>query len=429
MLIEFSVANFRSFRERQTISMVAASRLRKRNNTFQPKVHGEKLPDLLKVVAIYGPNASGKSNLLKAMDVLPIICRRKPSVQADKLPVKPFRFDPSLKSEPSRIEIHFIQKQVRYSFNLALTEDRVFEERLIAYPRGKEELLYERKYDQAHERYVFGPTLEGGADLHDAWRKLTGPQALFIAQAVANSNEELTQLRKPFEWLSDGALIVDTGMKPLESIAQRLIIDAPSFSNEVVKLLSDIDIPISNVSSRLLERPDIPDETENAERGDATPKIKESALLSKLKVKTTFTHRTSLGEAEFDFNEESDGTKNIFCFSFPWLMLRADENSGRRILIVDELDSSLHPKVVEALIERHLNSALPNQLIFTTHDTHLMDTKIFRRDQIWLTERDATGATQLRSIHDFEGREGEDIEKRYYEGRYRALPIVRSSDT
>jgi hypothetical protein len=79
------------------------------------------------------------------------------------------------------------------------------------------------------------------------------------------------------------------------------------------------------------------------------------------------------------------------------------------------------------LVDKHLKSDTSAQLIFTTHDTHLMDTKLLRRDQFWLTERDANGATQLRSIHDFEGRESEDLEKRYYEGRYRALPIIRRS--
>ena len=78
-----------------------------------------------------------------------------------------------------------------------------------------------------------------------------------------------------------------------------------------------------------------------------------------------------------------------------------------------------------ALVEKHIKSASPAQLIFTTHNTHLMDTKLLRRDQFWLTERDASGATQLRSIHDFEGRESEDLEKLYYEGRYRGLPFVR----
>jgi AAA15 family ATPase/GTPase len=101
--------------------------------------------------------------------------------------------------------------------------------------------------------------------------------------------------------------------------------------------------------------------------------------------------------------------------------------TGACILAVDEIDSSLHPNIVAALVEKHLSATTPSQLIFTTHDTHLMDAKILRRDQFWLTERDANGATQLRAIHDFAGRESEDIEKRYYEGRYRGLPLIRKA--
>jgi AAA15 family ATPase/GTPase len=104
-------------------------------------------------------------------------------------------------------------------------------------------------------------------------------------------------------------------------------------------------------------------------------------------------------------------------------MVENDSSFG--VLVIDELDSSLHPKIVASLVEKHLAYENPAQLIFSTHDTHLMDTKLLRRDQFWLTERDANGATALRSIYEFEGREGEDLEKRYYEGRYRGLPIVR----
>ena len=87
----------------------------------------------------------------------------------------------------------------------------------------------------------------------------------------------------------------------------------------------------------------------------------------------------------------------------------------------------MHPKIVSTLVAKHVESSIPSQLIFTTHDTHLMDSKLLRRDQIWITDRDMYGATQLRAINDFEGREGEDIEKRYYEGRYRGLPLIRKT--
>ena len=145
---------------------------------------------------------------------------------------------------------------------------------------------------------------------------------------------------------------------------------------------------------------------------------------TKATVHTTLTHSTALGDAEFDFSEESEGTKNLFGFSLPWLVFLS-KGSSTNLMVVDELDSSLHPKLVEALIRRHVQEEPLCQLLFTTHDTHLMDTKLLRRDQLWITDRDINGATQLRSIHDFEGRESEDVEKRYYEGRYRGLPFVR----
>ncbi len=425
MLIEFSVSNFRSFRARQTLSMVAAPRLRKKNNLFQPDVVGEKFPPLLKVAAIYGANASGKSSLLKAIEILSRICNRKPSVQDDPLPVSPFRFDSALRNEPSRFEVHFIQQKRRYSYELALTASKIVEERLVAFVKGKTELLFHRFQKDGREEYLFGSFLEGGSELHDTWRKLTSSQTLFVMQAVANSNEELTQLRIPFSWLSEGTLVVASGMESIASLAQRLVLDMPSFGDDAASLLRDVDVPISEIKVKAIDSGDqagtIPIDS------DRVSKSLPAVLRRGLKVKTTLTHQTTLGSAEFDFSEESDGTKNIFCFAFPWLVLRNQTAMSHKILIVDELDSSLHPKVVEALIKRHLDDEAPTQLIFTTHDTHLMDTKLLRRDQFFLTERDATGATQLRSIHDFEGRESEDIEKRYYEGRYRGLPMLRKT--
>ena len=132
-----------------------------------------------------------------------------------------------------------------------------------------------------------------------------------------------------------------------------------------------------------------------------------------------------MGDAEFDFSEESGGTQNLIGFWLPLLNLK--DIHKEMVVIIDEFDSSLHPKIVESLVKDHLTNNVKSQLIFTTHDTHLMNTKILRRDQFWLTERDTNGATQMFSIHDFQGRDSEDIEKRYYEGRYRGLPILSRS--
>jgi len=418
MLIEFSVSNFRSFREKQTLSMVAAPRLRKRENVFKPSVKGEKIPDLLKVAAIYGPNASGKSNLIEALTVVNRMASREPSAVARLIPVTPFRFDQQLLTQPSRFEIHFICAELRYKFELAATQERIFEERLLAFPKGKETLLYERRHSTAGEEYIIGQNLEGGKNLHEAWQKLTSPHVLFVAQAVANSSENMNQLREPLNWLQDGLRIILGGMGYLATSSQKLAKDYPHFGEDIASFLQEVDVPVTNI--RVDQVPVIKD-FGSIEKGVLESNLDDENISPRSR--TTLTHKTALGEAQFDFREESEGTKNLIGFWLPWSLMV--ENNKRFTLVVDELDSSLHPKIVASLIKKHIESDLPKQLIFTTHDTHLMDTKLLRRDQFWLTERDANGATQLRSIHDFEGRESEDVEKRYYEGRYRGLPFIR----
>ena len=416
MLIEFSISNFRSFREKQTFSMVAAPRMKKGNKVFKPVVKGEKLPDLLKVAAIYGPNASGKSNLIKAFRITKDIANRQPSTKPRQLPVAPFRFDPQLADQPTRIELHFVYAEQRYAFELALTQERIVEERLIAFPKGKETLLYERRHSPSGDEYTFGSQLEGGKDLHELWKKSTGPQVMFLAQAVANSSEDLKQLREPLTWLQTGFMIVSGDMNSWADSSQELAEDEPSFAEEISSFLQDLDVPVTNIRFDQVE-------SNPVQPGILGLDFQEN---TKPKTRTVLTHKTALGEAEFDFLEESEGTKNLIGFWLPW-SVHTDSSITKknRTLVVDELDSSLHPDIVVSLVAKHLKSDSPTQLIFTTHDTHLMDAKLLRRDQFWLTERDANGATQLRSIHDFEGRESEDLEKRYYEGRYRGLPFVR----
>jgi len=418
MLIEFSISNYRSFREKQTFSMVAAPRLKKGDNVFKPVVKGEKLPDLLKVAAIYGPNASGKSNLIKAFGIVSDIARLQPRAESTLLPVSPFRFDPQLADQPSRVELHFVCQEQRYEFKLALTQERIVHERLIAFPKGKETLLYERRHQSSGDEYTFGTQMEGGKDLHELWRKSTGPQVMFLVQAVANSSEELKQLRAPLQWLRGGFIVFsgNNDMEALADISQGRAEMDPFFAEALSSFLKELDVPVTNIRFEQIQL--------SSEKSASTDLL--NSTNTKPKRKTVLTHRTGLGEVEFDFHEESDGTKNLIGFWLPWsLHAQSRLVTQSVVLVVDELDNSLHPEIVASLVAKHLKANSPAQLIFTTHDTHLMDAKLLRRDQFWLTERDANGATQLRSIHDFEGRESEDLEKRYYEGRYRGLPFVR----
>lgn len=425
MLIEFSVSNFRSFRERQTLSMVAAPRLHKKENTLPAPTTGEALPDLLRVAAIYGPNAAGKSNLIHALNAVSLIAITEPSALRPPLPVWPFRFDAALRDAPSRFELHFIENGLRYSMEVAATAQRVVEERLTAYPRGKAKLLYERQRSGDAEIYKFGDELEGGSDLHETWRKSTAPDVLFLSRAVANSNEELEQLRHPLRWLTRTLDVNLVSMSGWRDSVQSLLAKHPSMADEVVELLKDVDVPVTRIRSELLGPAD-------ADGVPATEPVNRLAALGRgataPRRRTTLTHATALGSADFDFSEESEGTKNLIGFWLPWRLLQdAPGPHANDVMVVDEFDSSLHPSIVAALVKRHVASHHAKQLIFTTHDTHLMDAKLLRRDQIWMVDRDANGASQLYSIHDVKGRGEEDIEKRYFEGRYRGLPVLRGA--
>lgn len=419
MLIDFSVSNFRSFRERQTLSLVAAPRLRRIENTFSPDLVSDPIGKLLKVAVIYGPNASGKSNLLLALDTVRRLAADKPSASARELPVTPFRFDANLISEPSEFEVNFIADKTRYRFFVAATRDRIMRERLFVYPKGKENLLYERVFVEGSERYEFGALLEGGESVQTAWQKLTGPQTLFISQATANSSEDLRQLKTPFAWLNSNLRTVSAGegVKYMAKVLQLISRTYPeSPLKDVVPFIQDLDVPITKLEFETIE----PEPSQSQLESEA----EFAKVFRDMEVNARLTHSTDLGSAEFKFGEESDGTQNLLGFFVFWEMLQSNPDI-QHVLSVDELDASLHPQIVAQLVRKHLALKFPRQLIFTAHDTHLMDAKVLRRDQIWLTERDKNGATQLRSIHEYQGRESEDIEKRYYEGRYRGLPILR----
>ena len=415
MLIDYSVTNYRSIREKQTLSLVAAPRLPRKENTFRPKVAGDDLPDLLKVAVIYGPNASGKSNVLRGLNAIRDIAVLPPTATDDKLPVAPFRFDPALRTAPSVFELNFIAAERRFRFTLAVTPDRIAREQLVEFPAGQETLLYDRVHDNSSDQYNFGDQLEGGTTVHEAWQRLTSPRRLFLAQAVANSNEDLQQLRAPLNWLHNNLLALRNS--PMKMLAKGMpaFFGRHSFLNPeaIASFVRDLDIPVTALEF---------EEFEKNSTSQGSNDLRDR-MLSSGDLKALLTHKSALGEAIFKFEEESEGTQNLIGFFFVWSILR-ETGSPMELVSIDELDTSLHPQIVARLIKQHQQMEVPRQLIFTTHDTHLMDTKLLRRDQIWLTERDVNGATQLRSIHDFEGRESEDVEKRYYEGRYRGLPIL-----
>jgi hypothetical protein len=418
MLIEFSVANFRSLWEPQKLSMIATpKRDLRENNTFKSTVTG--LPLLLRSAVVYGPNAGGKSNLIRAMGFMRhfVLSSAKEFQEGESIAVKPFLFNDLGATQPSEFEVNFIQDGVRYQYGFAATSDRVTNEWLIAYPGGRNQRWFERTFKQGKNEYAwyFGSRFTGRKK---QWQEMTRSNALFLSTAIQWNSE---QLKPVFTWFQN-LLVIEHGMllNPVFSMQEcrddakkKLIL---TFMNAADISISDIQMETKDFSVE-----DLP--------SDMPPPVREEVrqkMDGKKMVRVGFLHPRPGMDASvpLPLEEESDGTRKLFAYAGPWL----DILSRGQILLVDELDTSLHPKIVRFLLAMfHTAKTNPKnaQLIFTTHDTSLLDQEIMRRDQIWFIEKNRANASHLYPLSDFKPRAGEALQKGYLNGRYGALPYIR----
>jgi len=412
MLIEFSVTNFRSIRETQTLSM-AASKYDKElveTNCTETPVSG--LPRLLRSAVIYGPNAAGKSNLLKALGFMKNFVLQSHSLQEGSLiSVAPFALAGDSRGEPSEFEIFFIQDAIRYQFGFAVNRSRVTKEWLYSYPKGRVKRLYERAYDpELNDDKWYDPSLTGPKDL---WKKSTRKNALFLSTAIHWNSE---QLKPVFNWFQGNlAIVLPSGEINLGHSISQCATDEGKQS--IMEFMNAADLSIAGIELQKVVL------TQESLPSDMPLAIKEQIVKDGLSL-VRFHHRTDTGELlTLDLSEESDGTQKLFSYAGPLL----DVLAKGRILVVDELDTSLHPLMVRFLISLVHNPAINKhnaQLIFTTHDTSVLDPDLYRRDQIWFVEKSKDQSSRLYPLSDFSPRKGEALERNYLHGRYGALPFI-----
>lgn len=431
MLVEFSVENYRSIREKQTFSMVASDdETMLENNTF-PMPNTDNLC-LLTSAVIYGANASGKSNLLRAMQTLRrIVINSATKIQpGEKLPVEPFRLNKQTAKSPTIFEIIFIHNSIRYEYGVSLSQERIYEEWLIAHPNEIQQTWFSRKYIpdntnfQADEGYKwsFGRGLKGEKL---RIKRFVRANSLFLSHAAQNNHPQLTGI---FEWFQDGVNIINSMSNPI-SFNFKIFLEDRNFQERVTKLLREADINISGIKIESIpftkESPPVLQQMQQMIKERFEYLGSDEILINDIhKIEITTLHKMSDSdeEIEFDINDESDGTQRLFEIAWLWLyVLQHGE-----LLLIDELDRSLHPKLSNALvmmfndIEINKHNA---QLIFATHDTTLLDLEILRRDQVWFTEKDRS-MTKLYSLLDFQTREDESLQKAYLLGRYGAIPFM-----
>lgn len=418
MLVEMSVANFRSFREAQTFTLAKGKGDEMvATNTFNPAAANSIA--LLRSAAIYGPNASGKSNLLLALQTMKqVVVESAINLQrGDKLPVTPFRLDSQTRQQPSEFEVTFLVEGVRYQYGFAATAERIHEEWLLAYPKGRAQRWFGRAWNPGDKRYDWelGNNLTGEKQL---WQKSTRDNALFLSTAVQLNSEQLQPI---FDWFKNTLRLANVGgWGPVFSAS----LCESSDKVRVMDFLRAADFHIDDilVESRPFDPDTLPTDMSEPVREAIAGDLKDKKILD---IKTV--HKGGDGDPiVFDFEDESDGTRKLFSFAGPWI----DSLTNGYVLFIDELHDNLHPRLVQFLVQLfHSQETNPNnaQLIFTTHETSILNQEVFRRDQIWFCEKDESQATVLYPLTDFSPRKGrENLEAAYLSGRYGALPFIRS---
>ena len=419
MFIEFKVTNFRSIHNTQTLSMVAGTGTElKEQNMLASGLSS--LPDILRSSVIYGPNAAGKSNLLRAVQFMQSFVLTSQSLQEGQdINVTPFLLNSKSRTEPSEFEVIFVQDKVRYQYGFAVNNVRVMNEWLLAYPEGRPQRWYERKYDQqkGSDTWYFGSRFSGPRTMIDVWQKATRQNGLFLSTAIQLNSE---QLKPVFNWFQQKlAVILPGGDINLQFSIEQCASD--DGKKQVMEFMNSADISITGIELKKI--PFSPDILPN----NMSQEIKEHLIRNfqgKEMTNVRFFHKTDSKDiVSFDISDESGGTQKLFAFAGPLL----DVLAKGRILLVDELDTSLHPLMVRFLISLIHNPEVNRsnaQLVFTTHDTSVLDTEIFRRDQVWFVEKNAENATRLYPLTEFSPRKGEAIERGYLNGRYGALPFI-----
>ncbi|MBN1140434.1 MAG: AAA family ATPase [Deltaproteobacteria bacterium] len=421
MLIQFSVKNFRSFRDRQTLSLVRGKGDEHGStHSFEPQFGGS-LP-LLRAAAIYGPNASGKSNLLRALSVMRqvVVDSAAASQRGEKIGVTPFLFDESTNQEPTEFEVVFLVSDTRYQYGFSATQDRVHEEWLMAFPKGRMQRWFNRTYDDAGQDYIWemGDKLTGQKQL---WQEATRSNALFFSTAVQLNS---TLLQPIFDWFQSTLHVV---MNRLDSVFTASLCEKDASKERVLAFLRAADLGVADllVKRRKFDPHQLPADMPATLRQGI---IEEFAGKEINALKTVHTTAQG-GQVELDFEHESNGTRKFFSFAGPWL----DTLEHGYVLVIDELHDNLHPHLVKFLVDLfHDSRTNPKnaQLIFSTHETSILSQDVFRRDQIWFCEKDDnTQASRIFPLTDFSPRKGlENLERSYLAGRYGALPYFREVD-
>ncbi len=429
MIISFTVENWASFRDKTCFSMTAS----------KERQHGERVPKIgkyqtriLPVAAIYGGNASGKTNFFKALNFAKSLIVK--GTQPDSLiPVEPFRLDAQGGDQPSRFCFELLIDQVIYEFSFATTRRIVLEEKLVVVGSNSEKVLYHRVDGKPN----FDVALAKDKFLQFAFQG-TRDNQLFLTNSVS---QKVDNFRPLYDWFKDTLELVapDSRFEPFEQFLDE---KHPLFAT-MNKMLPQLDTGICHLGGDELpfENIPLPESVKSRLQEDikegmtvrlmAEP-INERFIVTRkggdliAKKLVTFHPKADGTEAKFEMRQESDGSRRVIDLLPAFLELSSQAAS--KVYIIDEVDRSLHTLLTRKLLEAYLANCSTDtrtQLLFTTHDVLLMDQQLLRRDEMWVAERNANGVSNLLSFSEYKDvRYDKNIRKSYLQGRLGGIPRI-----
>lgn len=417
MLIEFSVKNFLSFKDKVTLSMEKGNGDEKLENVFTKNDVA-----LLRTTAIYGANASGKTNILKAFTCAILMIRNSNFMNTTNkwFSIKPFLFDKKTSKEPSEFEFIFIANDVKYRYFFSADANKIYDEVLDAYYTQKPTNIFTRTNTSDYEFNNDKAKLESIAAKNTE-------NKLFLTTATTWNYDKT---KDAFLWFSEKIDTYDS----FDKISDQDLIEYSKNDGKLkefaLKLLKEADIFIKDIHVDYEEK-----EMDNAMMDMLIPPLARTNGTFKMSnVRIELEHEITDENKNkhiysLNFNDESSGTRTLFALA-PFLK-RAFEST--KTIVVDELEKSMHPALVEFIVKLFNDKSINNansQLIFITHATNLLTIELLRRDQIWFTEKNPdTGVSELYPLDSFSVRKDENIQKGYINGRYGAVPFIKDIDS
>ena len=403
MLLEFRCSNFKSIKEEIRFSMIAG-----KDNTSEELLKVYNNFRVLRSAVIYGANGSGKSNFINALLFMCNLIQTSISYQpGQKIPQATHKL--SEKEKPSTFDIQFICNNVRYAYGFSIEGGAITEEYLYYFPNGRQVKIFER------DRMNIQPGNRYKSSFDVSIKDVLKENRLFLSCAANYSN--VRELEEAFLFFTTDIVVYNPAMNNWTEYSIRLMQDNPSIKKEFLQLLNALDTGIQDVKLKV-EKVKFADLKRDLQLPDNLMGLLPEQEGNRIEAKVVY------DQFEIDLlSEESSGIKRLFEIICPMIDIL---NTGK-VLICDELEASLHEAVIYKIVQLFQNykKDIFAQLIFSTHDTSLLNRELFRRDQVWFTQLNKDRATDLYSLVEIKDvRKSENLAKGYVSGKYGAIPML-----